>query len=132
MMTYGNLIPMQNRWITIRHIPAAIAFLLLGCTGDDALQSTTVNEPIYNMLAVQQDGREDGAWGYVIFKREKLLIQQFTIPAAGGNRRFVNREQAIQVGSLVAYKLNHAKLPGITTQELDSLGITKQHVTTKK
>ncbi|MES2849333.1 MAG: DUF4907 domain-containing protein, partial [Bacteroidota bacterium] len=77
----------------------------------------------YTSLTVQQDGKERGAWGYVIFRNDKILIQQFTIPAVEGNRHFANRDQAALVGSFVTKKLNHAQHPGISKKELDSLGI---------
>lgn len=123
---------MQNKLITIKYIPIAIVCLLFSCRAKDEAKTPVVSKPLYVSLAVQQDGKETGAWGYVIFKQDKLLVQQFTIPALEGNRKFSGREQAAVTGSLVAEKLNNGKHPGITKQELDSLGIIQLHDVTKE
>ena len=88
---------------------------------------TPVKQPAFTSLAVQQDGKQAGPWGYVIFHNDKLMIQQFTIPAVEGNRHFDNQQQAALVGNLVAEKLNHTQHPGVSKKELDSLGIIQLH-----
>jgi hypothetical protein len=94
---------------------------------NDAVMLPAAKQEIYKSLAVQQDGKDTGTWGYVIFKLDKIMIQQFTIPALQGNKHFDTRQQAELVGNLVAEKLNHAKHPGVTKKELDSLGIIQSH-----
>jgi|GEM_PF-836823 len=122
---------MQNRLITIKYIPVVIVFLLSGCNANDNTKTPVANVPVYTSLAVQEDGKTTGAWGYVIFRYDKLLIQQFTVPAVEGNTLFAGKEEAAMTGSLVAKKLNTGKHPGIKKQELDSLGIIKIHNDTK-
>lgn len=116
---------MLQKLLTIKHIPIGLLFLLCSCYAKQEEKATPViRKDAYSCLAVQQDGRDTGAWGYVIFHNDKLMIQQFTIPALEGNQPFAGREQAVLVGNLVAEKLNHARHPGVTKKELDSLGIT--------
>lgn len=117
---------MQNRLITIKYIPLAIAVFLTGCSTNDTAKLPVANIPVYTSLAVQRDGKTTGAWGYVILKNDKWMIQQFTVPALEGNKPFAGREEAAITGSLVAKKLNNGKNPGITIAELDSLGIIKK------
>lgn len=124
---------MLRKLITIKHSPVAALLLLCSCYAkQDEKAVPAPGHDIYSSLAVQQDGRDTGAWGYVIFHNDKLMIQQFTIPALEGNKHFTGREQATLVGNLVAEKLNHAKHPGITKKELDSLGIIPLHDVTKE
>jgi len=125
---------MLNRLITINKAAIIIAFLVSSCQANEANEKIQlpVKQPVYRSLAVQQDGNDTGQWGYVIFKNERLLIQQFTIPALEGNKHFNRKEHAALVGSLVAKKLNEAKHPAITKRELDSLGIIPLKNVTKE
>jgi hypothetical protein len=120
--------------ITIKHSPI-LATLLLLCScyaRQEEKAAPAAGQDMYSSLAVQQDGKDTGVWGYVVFHNDKLMIQQFTIPALEGNKHFAGKEQAALVGNLVAEKLNHAKHPGITKKELDSLGIIPLHDVTNE
>jgi Domain of unknown function (DUF4907) len=118
---------MQNRLTTIKYFLAAILIFLSGCSTHDKTKIPNANIPVFTSLAVQEDGKTTGAWGYVILRHDKLLIQQFTVPALEGNKQFAGKEEAAMTGRLVAKKLNSGNHPGITKQELDSLGIIKIH-----
>lgn len=65
----------------------------------------------------------DTSWGYVVFKNNRQVIRQLSIPVLPGNKPFVNRQQAQVLANLVTHKLNHAQQPAISLSELDSLGI---------
>lgn len=123
---------MLQRLITIKYSPIAIVFFLYSCRANESAPSPVIRQPQFKSLAVQQDGKDTGAWGYMVFKDDKPLIQQFTIPALEGKKLFSGREQAGLVGRLVAEKLNKATHPGITKKELDSLGIIPLRDATKE
>ncbi len=118
---------MLNRLIIIKHGAIACLLLLCSCAAkqDTCAAPSAKKESPYKALIVQQS-ETDTAWGYVILHNERQLIKQFSIPALSGNQRFDNRQQAAAVGNLVAFKLNHAQHPGISKNELDSMGIKQQ------
>jgi hypothetical protein len=65
-----------------------------------------------------------GGYGYDITVSGKLYIHQPHIPAVSGNRSFISENDARKAGELVAGKLrNNIMPPGISLEELDSLGI---------
>ncbi len=63
-------------------------------------------------------------WGFKIFKNNKLLINQTTIPAISGNKSFKTKKEAKSVAKLMVEKLKKGIMPpSITEKELDSLKI---------
>jgi hypothetical protein len=67
-------------------------------------------------------------WGYRILDDTIPVIEQRFIPGVQGSTGFKTKDQALKTGVLVVSKLNKGIWPPtITTQELDSLGITYQH-----
>jgi len=68
---------------------------------------------------------EEG-WGYDIYLNGERYIHQPTIPVVQGNKGFKNEKEAKQVAELVAEKIRNDIIPPtISSEELDSLGITK-------
>jgi hypothetical protein len=68
--------------------------------------------------------RVDNGWGYELFSAEKVIIHQEIIPVVQGNSPFLSRGDARKTGKLALKKLSSGKIPSITKQDLDSLGIT--------
>jgi hypothetical protein len=66
-------------------------------------------------------------WGYKIYVRDSLKIQQDYIPGVEGFKSFVNEEQAKKIGDLVKYKWQKDpdNLPAVSLHELDSCGIKR-------
>ncbi|MDX2001295.1 MAG: DUF4907 domain-containing protein [Chitinophagales bacterium] len=63
-------------------------------------------------------------WGYQIYKGEKLLINQTSIPGIQGNLGFQTKEQALKTALLVRDKLLQGQMPPtVIESELDSLGV---------
>lgn len=67
---------------------------------------------------------EDKTTGYQIYKDNKLIIEQLTVPGSDGSKGFVNQQEAQEVADLVIEKLSKGMFPPTVTQnELDSLHI---------
>jgi hypothetical protein len=65
-----------------------------------------------------------GGFGYAIFMDTKLYVRQPHIPAIQGNRGFASEEDAAKTARLVSHKIKNGIIPpGVSTGELDSLGI---------
>lgn len=65
-------------------------------------------------------------WGYDIYVDGKRNIHQPIIPGIAGNNAFSTEEAAKITGTFAIQKMKQTgRLPTITLQELDSLGITK-------
>jgi Domain of unknown function (DUF4907) len=63
-------------------------------------------------------------YGYDILIDGKPYVHQPHIPAVAGNRSFTSEKDARMAAELVAYKIrNNIMPPGVTVEELDSLGI---------
>lgn len=67
--------------------------------------------------------QKDNYWTYSVYNGKKSFIYQDIIPAVPDNKRFSSKTDAEKVGKLVIHKLEHKKLPTITSQEIDSLQI---------
>jgi len=67
--------------------------------------------------------RVKSGWGYELFREDRVIIHQEIIPAIEGNSPFLSRSDARNTGKLALYKLSTGKIPMITRQDLDSLGI---------
>lgn len=67
----------------------------------------------------------DAGWGYDIYTNDTLYIHQEFIPAAEGRKGFTTKEDAEKISQLALAKLKYNKLPVITLEEIDSLGIKR-------
>lgn len=68
--------------------------------------------------------RAESGWGYRIEGKEKVYIDQPSIPGVEGNQSFGTKEEAMRVGNLVLEKLKEGKNPAVYLHELDSLRIS--------
>jgi hypothetical protein len=68
--------------------------------------------------------RINNGWGYVIVKKNKVLIKQEIIPAISIKKPFANKKDAEIVGELMISKLKSKKIPSITYNELQTKKIT--------
>ncbi|MEN9569565.1 MAG: hypothetical protein RL172_796 [Bacteroidota bacterium] len=94
--------------------------MYIGCHQPDATAQYNPEQG-YKLYVVQNSQH---AWGYLVEYNNRLVIQQFSIPAVPGRQLFKTAAQATSAGKLVLYKLAHNIVPAITQKELDSLGIT--------
>jgi len=65
----------------------------------------------------------ENGWGYELNNHGKTIIHQEIIPVIEGSSPFLSRKDSRKTGKLALHKLNEGKIPVITSQELDSLGI---------
>jgi len=88
-------------------------------------ENKTSSQNLNANFSLKVTGNKLEGWGYQIYRGKKMLIDQSTIPAVGGNRKFMSEEDAKKVGELVLKKLssNGLDLPSISVFELDSLKI---------
>jgi hypothetical protein len=89
---------------------------------DRELKHSNSLDSIYRLKIT---GNEKTGWGYEIYKKEKLFIDQPIIPAISGNGKFKTAREAKIVGELVIIKImkKNGDWPSITINELDSLKI---------
>ena len=84
--------------------------------------ASTANVEIKTFLHSNEDHTE--GYGYDIIVDGKLYIHQPHIPAVSGNRSFQSEADAKKAGEFVANKIrNNIMPPGISIEELDSIGI---------
>jgi hypothetical protein len=62
-------------------------------------------------------------WGYEIYVNNKRVILQESIPGVPGNQKFTKKTDAKKCGEIVIKKIKQQKIPSISIDELDSLGI---------
>jgi len=105
-----------------------LTFLIVFISCDKAKNQNTIivaHQGVDTLFTMKVIGSDEGGWGYEIYRNNKRLINQTTIPAVGGNKKFVSYEQANKVGDLVLKKLSKRDgLPTIFIKELDSLKIS--------
>ncbi len=68
---------------------------------------------------------ENGDWAYEIKYANNPFIFQENIPAVPGNKSFNDSISAAKVGQLMLTKIIQQKPPGISVDELKSLGIVQ-------
>ena len=68
----------------------------------------------YELVVLQ----EDSTWIYEITLDNKLLIKQNTIPVISGNKKFISKQDAEKIGTLVLNKLKRRKNPIISYDDL--------------
>ena len=66
---------------------------------------------------------DDRGWYYEIYQGNTLLIKQDKIPGVSGNLYFKSKNDAQKIAFLVVDKLEHHKMPSITSMDLDSCNI---------
>jgi hypothetical protein len=64
-------------------------------------------------------------WGYDILVNEQIVIHQDRIPAIGNRKGFTNAAQAAAAASMVIQKIQHGKLPSLTSTELKTIYVVK-------
>ena len=65
-------------------------------------------------------------WGYDIYRNNKLLIHQLSIPSVAGNEGFKRKLDAEKVAKLVIEKLKKGEMPPtITSDDLTKLKVLK-------
>jgi hypothetical protein len=62
-------------------------------------------------------------WGYQIYIDTTLYIYQEFIPGLPGEQYFTTETEALGCAKLVREKLLKSKIPSISTEELDRLGV---------
>ena len=60
---------------------------------------------------------KNGQWAYKIYQKDRLLIDQDTIPGGEGGTAFSTKEQATAIGQLVVDKLEKGIFPPTITKE---------------
>ena len=60
----------------------------------------------------------ENGWGYSIYKKDKIIIKQLSIPTIQVSKPFKTKDDAIKIGNLVVNKLENKKSPTISYQEL--------------
>ncbi len=65
-----------------------------------------------------------GGWGYNILVDHKIFIHQQAVPAVGGNKIFIKKEDAEKTAKLIVQKIINKKVPSVSAHELDSLHVT--------
>ncbi|MBS9461936.1 DUF4907 domain-containing protein [Flagellimonas sp. HMM57] len=65
----------------------------------------------------------DGGFGYQIYNKKKLIIEQNFIPAISGKKPFVLAKDAQLIADLVVKKLSNGESPIIYKEEMDKLNI---------
>lgn len=64
-----------------------------------------------------------GGWGYNILVDQKIFIHQEEIPAIGGNKVFIKKEDAENTAALIVQKISNKKVPSVSKGELDSMRV---------
>ncbi|RUT78659.1 DUF4907 domain-containing protein [Ancylomarina longa] len=82
-------------------------------------ESKSVAEKTWTLKTI----KIDEGWGYAIYQNDMLTIKQNRIPAIPANTPFVSKESAQKVGEIVLQKIKGHKIPSISKQELQNLGI---------
>lgn len=60
----------------------------------------------------------NNGWGYDIYKKDELYIQQTFVPVKTGREPFASERQATKAADMVMEKLNKGQLPGLSEKEL--------------
>ncbi|MEO8862486.1 MAG: DUF4907 domain-containing protein [Ginsengibacter sp.] len=80
---------------------------------------------INNLLLVESSTFQvAGGWGYNVLVDHKIFIHQEAVPAIGGNKIFIKKEDAEKTAALIVQKILNKKVPSVSEHELDSLQVT--------
>ena len=109
----------RRNWIYILFAISVILFALSRFTGNN--RHNRNNE----IKLSSRTFKGDAGWGYDIYTNDTLYIHQEFIPAAEGRKGFSTKEDAEKISRLALAKLKSCKLPVITIEEIDSLGIKR-------
>lgn len=74
----------------------------------------TTQKDVFRLTTYQKDS---GQWAYRVNKKDRILIDQNTIPGFDGETGFSSKEQATEIGNLVIDKLNQGTFPPTVTKE---------------
>ncbi len=91
-------------------------------TEDEVLISTS-KKPISQPYRIEIIALQNG-FGYQLYEKNKLIIDQQTIPAIQGNQAFLTYEAAEKCAEFCLQKIKKGIFPPtITVEDLNSLGI---------
>jgi hypothetical protein len=62
-----------------------------------------------------------GGWGYKIYVKGKLVVNQPRIPALSGNKPFPCEEAAQKTAELVVQKVGKGEIPSVTINEMNEI-----------
>jgi hypothetical protein len=62
-------------------------------------------------------------WGYRIIIKDKVFIDQPFIPVLPGKKAFPDKKSAFKAGNIVKQKLISRKLPALTKEDIEELGL---------
>jgi hypothetical protein len=86
-----------------------------------AHEGNSVNNSVYSLKLITV---ENNTWCYDIYKNNKLLIHQTSIPGLSGKYGFKSKSDAEKVGRLVIEKLTKGEMPPtVTNDELNKLNV---------
>lgn len=123
-MIYGNFIPtilmmqMKQNSKRKRIFFPLFFFIALSVGGYYFLQYLQSDNQIQVITYQVKDG-----WGYKIMVQDRYIITQPFIPAIQGERQFPDKRTASKAGNMVKQKLSENKLPSLTLEDLESIGI---------
>ncbi len=88
------------------------------------LKFTESNKQVNSGYTYKIISSVDSTWCYDIYKDNKLLIHQTSIPGLPGNKGFQYKSDAEKVAGLVIGKLEKGEMPpGVTQDELKKLKV---------
>lgn len=63
----------------------------------------------------------DDGWGYKIYVKGKLVVNQYVMPAIAGQKTFPCEEAARKTAELVVEKVGHGEMPTVTSNEVNKI-----------
>lgn len=118
-----------------KHIPAVIISILIVIlvvnlsTRSQEKYAIQAEDNIHTItdLHIKVIPAPNNTYGYKIQRNGQTIIHQQNIPAVPGVEGFRTEDQAMKVGLFVVEKLKKGKFPpGVSVEELDSLGVLQQ------
>lgn len=65
--------------------------------------------------------RQGDGWGYKIYVKGKLVVNQYVMPAIAGQKTFPCEEAARKTAELVVEKVAHGEMPTVTSNEVNKI-----------
>jgi len=109
----------KKNWIYILFVFSVILFFVTRFTGKKEQKRSG------EIQLSSKTFQGSAGWGYDIYTNDTLYIHQEFIPAAEGRKGFATKDDAEKIAQLALSKLKYSKLPVITLEEIDSLGIKR-------
>lgn len=76
-----------------------------------------------NQIFKAESFKTTSGWGYIIYKKNKIIIKQSIIPVINDTKSFSTKKDAVKVANLVVQKLKEHNLPTVTKNDLILLKI---------